>query len=104
MSALPLAGLIPPLFANVIPGDKHRDHSGWYCAGYSFDWLGNARARDENVDLLFVGESLRVSLRFDRRRFRRCHYILTRISKGRCAKRQRDQRDAASPHPTGQAG
>ena len=87
----------------MIPGDKHRDHCSWDWAGYAFDWLRNARSRDEDVDLLFEGELLRFSLRFGRR-FRRYHYILTRISKGRCAKRQRDQRDAASPHPTGQAG
>jgi hypothetical protein len=85
----------------VVPGDKHRDHGGWDMAGHPFDWLGNARCRDEDVDLLLVGEFLRLSFRFGRRRFRRYHYILTRISKGRCAKRQRDKRDAASPHPTG---
>ena len=88
----------------MIPDDKHRDHGGCYWACHAVDWLGNARARDENVDLLLEGEPLRLSLRSGRRRFRRYHYILTRISKGRCAKRQRDQRDAASPHPTGQAG
>ena len=88
----------------MVPGDKHRDHGRWDWAGHPLDWLGNARRRDEDVDLFLVGESLRLSLRFGRRRFRRYYYILTRISKGRCAKRQRDQRDAASPHPTGQAG
>ena len=87
-----------------MPGDKHRDHCGCYRSRHAVDWLGNARARDEDVVLLFEGDPLRLSLRFSRRRFRRYYYILTRISKGRCAKRQRDQRDAASPHPTGQAG
>ena len=87
-----------------MPGDKHRDHGRWDVADHALDWLGNARTRDEDVDLLLVSGSLRHSLRIGRRRFRRYYYILTRISKGRCAKRQRDQRDAASPHPTGQAG
>ena len=85
----------------MVPGDIHRDHGRWDWGGHPFDWLGNARTRDEDVDLPFEGGSLRFSLRFGPRRFRRYHYILTRISKGRCAKRQRDKRDAASPHPTG---
>ena len=88
----------------MIPNDIHRDDRGLYGGGHPVDWLGNARARDEDVGLLFEGELLRLRLRFGRRCFRRYHYILTRISKGRCAKRQRDQRDAASPRPTGQGG
>ena len=88
----------------MIPNDRHRDDRRLYGDGHPVDWLGNARARDENVGLLFKGKLLRLSLPFGRRRFRRYHYILARISKGRYAKRQRDQRDAASPHPTGQAG
>ena len=74
----------------MIPGDKHRDHRRWDWGGHPLDWLGNARTRDEDVDLLFEGDPLRLSLRFSRRCFRRYYYILTRISKGRCAKRQRD--------------
>jgi hypothetical protein len=70
------------------PGYKHRDHGGWYWNGHAVDWLGNGRARDENVDFPFEGKSLRLGLHLGRGR--RCHYILTRISQGRCTKRQRD--------------
>src|SRR4030095_14360444 len=90
--------------AIVVPGDKNRDRGGWYWDGHAIDWLGNGRGRDEDVDSLFEGESLRLSLHFAQLWLRRRNYILTRISQGRCAKCQRNQRDAASPRPTGQAG
>jgi len=50
----------------VVPGDKHRDHGRWDMDGHPLDWLGNARTRDENVDLPFEGGLLRLSLRFGR--------------------------------------
>lgn len=86
---MPQRKIILPLFGRAIPGDEHRDHRRWDWDRYTVDRLGNARARDKDVDLLFEGESLRLTLRLARR-FGRHYYIFTRISKGRCAKRQRD--------------
>jgi len=61
------------------------------------------RSAGKYVVMLF-GALLGRRLHFARLLSRRCNYILARISKCRCAKRQRDKRDAASSHPTNQAG
>lgn len=78
------------LLASAIPDHVHRDRGGCNWGSHAVDWLGNGRARDKYVDLFFVGQLLSLCLHFGRLRLRRRHYIFTRISECRCAKRQRD--------------
>jgi hypothetical protein len=91
------------LLTTVNPEYYHRARSGWNWAAHAVDWLGNRRPAGKYEVLLF-GDGLGRRLHFARLHFRRCNYVLTRICECRCAKRQRDKRDAASSHPTNQAG
>ncbi len=91
------------LLAAEIPENYHRARSGWNWAAHAVDWLGNCRIAGKYVVQLFGDNIARCCLDFAYLCLGLDYYILARISKCRCAKRQRDKRDAASSHPTNQA-